>query len=259
MLAEINDVKQWNPRWYYIMQNKTTGMKYVGQTYNLESRSYCGSGQYWTAHCKKYGGHNRKNIDVVERFYASTEQEAQTWLDAFESKNPDYFVRSNDAWANRARETTQDSAFCGLTKDQRIEYATLGGFSTANNPGHMSRMASIQGKINAESGHMKEIQKIGCSLGGKIAGKINGKKAVENGQLAKAAIEGGRKIALMRHAEKDESTGKSLFAVKIGQKSGETKKLMRQFCKEQGIIKPGINYVNIDRNAFNQWRISHAC
>lgn len=239
------------------MRNTTSGMLYVGQTFNLESRSYCGSGQYWVAHCKKHGGYSRKNIKVTQKFWAENETFAQRWLDEFESVNPSYFERSNDAWANRARETTGNSAFCGVTKEKRKEYARVGGLATAQVPGRMSEMAAIQGRLNAESGHMQRIQKSGCFLGGKISGSKNGKAAVANGQLAKAAVLGGRAVSLSRHEAKDAQTGKSNFAMRIGKASGATRTLMAEFCKESGVLNPGTNYVNMDKQAFQKWRQLH--
>jgi hypothetical protein len=257
MLVELA-AANWRPRWYYVMLNKTSGMRYVGQTYNLTTRSYCGSGQYWVAHCTKHGGYGRKNIEVVEKFWAEDEAQAQQWLDAFEAKNPDYFVRSNTAWANRARETTGDSAFCGVTKEKRVEYARVGGLAAAQIPGHMSSMAAKQGRINAESGHMQRIQKIGCGIGGKINGPILGRRMVENGHLERICKMGGGVVSAIRHAEKDSATGQSLFAVKLGKASGVTRGLMKQFCKEHGIDSPGVNFVNMDKSAFKQWRAKHA-
>ena len=254
MLAEL---AAWRPRWYYVMRNMTSGMLYVGQTYNLNSRSYCGSGQYWVFHCKKHGGYGRKNIEVVQQFWAETKADAQGWLNTFEQENQNYFERSNTAWANRARETTEDSAFCGVSKENRIVYAKAGGIATAKIPGFMSSMAAIQGKANAESGHMQRIQKIGCSLGGKVAGKKTGRFAADSGQLAQAAVLGGRTVSLIRHKEKDNQTGKSKFAVQLGKASGVTRGLMKQFCKETGVLSPGANYVNMDKVAFEQWRADH--
>jgi len=251
-------VELWRPRWYYVMRNMTSGMLYVGQTYNLKSRSYCGSGQYWVAHCKKYGGHGRKNIEIVESLWVDTKEAAQKWLDDFEGANPNYFDRTNIAWANRARETTGDSAFCGVTQEKRAEYAKAGGLAAAKIPGLMSQMAAIQGKVNAESGHMQRIQKIGCSIGGKVAGKKTGRFAADSGQLAQAAVLGGRTISLIRHKEKDNQTGKSKFAVQLGKASGVTRGLMKQFCKETGVLNPGTNYANMDKKAFEAWRVNHA-
>jgi hypothetical protein len=257
MLLELAAAK-WRSRWYYVMLNKTSGMRYVGQTYNLTTRSYCGSGQYWVAHCTKHGGYGRKNIEIAEKFWSEDEVQAQQWLDAFEAKNPDYFLRGNTTWANRARETTGNSAFCGVTQEKRLEYAKAGGIAAAKIPGLMSRMAAVQGKANAESGHMQRIQKIGCFIGGKIAGSKNGQAAVANGQLARAAVLGGKTVSLIRHKEKDTQTGKSKFAVELGKASGVTRNLMKQFCKQAGIAKPGTNYVNIDKATFEQWRACHA-
>jgi hypothetical protein len=260
MLAELAaaNASEWKPRWYYVMRNKTSGLQYVGQTYNLHTRSYCGSGQYWVAHCKKHGGYGRKNIEVVRKVWVESQAHAQQWLDEFEASNPGYFERDNDTWANRARETTGNSAFCGITDEKRKAYARSGGLATARVPGRMSDMASIQGRANAESGHMRRIQKTGASLGGKAAGSKNGRLAVANGQLAKAAVLGGIAVSLARHEKKDALTGKSAFAVEIGRASGRTKKLMAEFCRAHGIEKPGANYCNMDRDEFNAWKVSHA-
>lgn len=257
MLLELA-AANWRPRWYYVMLNKTSGMRYVGQTFNLDSRSYCGSGQYWVAHCKKHGGYGRKNIEVLQRFWAETEALAQGWLAAFEVENPGYFERANAAWANRARETTGDSAFCGVTKENRVAYARAG--HAAMHKAHPELLAlngSKQGKANAESGHMQNIQKIGCALGGKIVGPILGRRMVESGHMDRICKLGGAAVSAMRHAEKDPETGKSVFAVRLGKACGATRKLMAQFCKENGITKPGVNYINMDRQAFYQWRAQH--
>lgn len=56
-----------------------------------------------------------------------------------------------------------------------------------------------QGKKNAQSGHMKEIQKIGCSIGGKIAGLSKSKEYLKEisklGNEANAQKYGERIIA----------------------------------------------------------------
>lgn len=259
MLAELAIANaDWRSRWYYVMRNMTSGMLYVGQTFNLESRSYCGSGQYWIAHCKKHGGYGRKNIEVVEKFWAETEAQARQWIDEFEAANPCYFERANTAWANRARETTGDSAFCEVTKEDRVVYARAGGIAAAKIPGLMSRMAAVQGKANAESGHIQNIQKIGCSLGGKIYGPILGRRMVESGHMARICKMGGAVVSNLRHIKKDPLTGQSLFAIRLGKASGITRGLMKQFCQETGVKKPGTNYVNMDKVAFEQWRAIHA-
>ena len=240
------------------MRNKTSGMLYVGQSVNLETRKYCGSGEYWVKHCKKHGGHTRDNIEIVDKFWAENKDEAQCWLDTFEKQNCDYFKRDNTFWANRALETTGDSAFCGIDTDDRKEYSLLGGLVTSRKyPALLVNLGKDQGRINAENGHMSRIQKIGASMGGKVAGLKNGKRAVESGDLARAAVLGGIAVCTVRHAEKDIESGKSLFAMKLGKASGETRKLMAKFCAEQGIIRPGVNYINVDRQAFKEWMKNH--
>ena len=57
-------MNNWTPRTYYILRNKTTGMKYMGQT-TKDINSYLGSGTYWQNHCKSNGGLNKKNIEVL--------------------------------------------------------------------------------------------------------------------------------------------------------------------------------------------------
>ena len=256
MLAELA-VANWRPRWYYVMLNKTSGMRYVGQTLNLDARSYCGSGQYWVAHCKKHGGYGRKNIEVFQRFWAETETLAQEWLATFEAENLNYFERANTAWANRARETTRDSAFCGVTKEDRVKYARAGGKAAAKVPGLMSRMAAVQGKRNADSGHMQRIQKTGCVLGGKKTGPVLGRKMAESGHLLEISRMGGRVVSVQRHTEKDPATGQSMFAIRIGKASGVTRGLMKRFCQVHGVKNPGTNYVNMDKAAFERWRAQH--
>jgi hypothetical protein len=257
MLAELALANDWRPRWYYIMRNKTTGLLYAGQTVNLETRRYCGSGRYWVAHCKKHGGHNRDNIEIVEQFFSVTKDQAQQWLDTLEKNHPNYYERSNKTWANRTRETTSDSAFAGLSQKERLEYSTLGGKAASSIPGLCSRNGKTQGDKNRDSGHMKKIQQIGCVAGGKVAGKLAGRRSVESGRLLEAARLGGKTVSLSRHQHKDADTGKSCFAVKLGKNSGETRKLMSQFCEEHGITKPGNNFKNMDRESFNQWRATY--
>jgi len=122
----------------------------------------------------------------------------------------------------------------------------------------LARVGAKQGKINAESGHMQRIQKIGCVLGGKIVGSILGRRMVENGHMDRICKMGGAAVSAIRHAEKDPKTGKSVFAARIGKSSGVTRGLMKRFCKEQGVNNPGTNFVNMDKKAFEAWRENHA-
>lgn len=219
---------------------------------------YCGSGQYWVVHCQKHGGHDRQNLEVLEQVWIEDQDKAQKWLDDFEATNQGYFLRSNHLWANRAKETTSDSAFAGITPDQRLEYATAGGIKTASTrPDHYVRMGKQQGRVNAESGHMQAIQKVGCVLGGKAVGLKNLQSFIGSPEDLEMRKEQGRKMSFRRHTDKDPQTGKSLFAIKIGKKSGETKKLIAEFCRQAGIVSPGSNYKNVDRSEFARWRASN--
>lgn len=108
----------WRPRTYYIMRNKTSGKLYVGQTTKDITR-YRGSGGLWINHCKKHGGHNKKNIEVLWSHYFICEKSAQMWLDQFAIDNPGYDSKMNEAWANECLENTKDSALAGDGSLQR--------------------------------------------------------------------------------------------------------------------------------------------
>jgi len=62
----------------------------------------------------------------------------------------------------------------------------------------------IQGKRNAENGHMKRIQRLGASAGGKtgaggrVGGKVQGRKNVENGHLDRVRTKGGETTGKMK-------------------------------------------------------------
>jgi hypothetical protein len=246
MSDQIIPQATWQPRWYYVMRNKTSGKKYAGQTVRENMDKYCGSGGYWKAHCKKHGGLDRQNIDVLEQIWVADKAQAQRWLDSFAAENGEYWLRSNTEWANVCKETTEDSPFAGFTDNQRKVNAKAGGKIGGKTQGkiqgkkhaesgHMSRMGKIGGKIagkkNVESGHLAII----CSAGGKIGGKIAGKKNVESGHWAKCRKIGG----------------------KIGPKiRGQNLRLMSQFCKIFNVNSPGKNFINIDKAAFLAWKES---
>ena len=103
-------LEAWRPRYYYILENKTSGKLYVGQT-TQSLETYLGSGSYWNNHCKKYGGKTKENIEIVWSYWFEKESEAQWWLDCFENENPNYYFRENKQWANNALETTKNSPF----------------------------------------------------------------------------------------------------------------------------------------------------
>lgn len=100
----------WAPRNYYIFRNKTSGKMYVGQTKQSLSH-YCGSGRHWINHCKKHGGHNKKNIETVWSHWFEDEELAQLFLDEFEDLYPGYHLKENTEWANDIPENTATSVF----------------------------------------------------------------------------------------------------------------------------------------------------
>jgi hypothetical protein len=98
----------WKPRYYYIMQNKTSGKKYVGQT-TQDISKYRGSGPYWTNHCKKHGGYTRENIELLEYQWFEKEEDAKKWLEYIEEHNGNYWKLVE--WANQVPENTLDNPF----------------------------------------------------------------------------------------------------------------------------------------------------
>lgn len=116
MIYLLEDI--WVPRTYYIMINKTSGKKYVGQT-TQNLRWYRGSGKHWVNHCKKHGGHSIDNIDVIAKHFFICEKSAQQWLDQFALDNPGYDLLSNEVWANDCLETTFTSPWVGDGSYQR--------------------------------------------------------------------------------------------------------------------------------------------
>ena len=129
----------WRPRAYYIMRNKTSGKLYLGQTTQDITR-YRGSGAHWKNHCKKNGGYNKKNIEVIWSHFFICEKSAQMWLDQFALDNPNYDSPLNEEWANQCLETTEDSPLMGgeisrkITK-KRLEDGTH-NLLGENNPSH---------------------------------------------------------------------------------------------------------------------------
>jgi hypothetical protein len=255
---------QFRPRWYYILVNKTSGKKYVGQTVRESMDEYAGSGGYWKAHCKKHGGWDRSNVEVIQQVWLESKEEAQKWLDAFAAENDGYWLNDNVEWANVCKETTEDSAFAG-NKEIQSKAGKIGGKKNVES-GHLARIASAGGKIGgkkaAESGQLASVRtKESCSAGGKIGGKTAGKIAVESGHLARIRTKefcsaGGKaagKIAVEsgQWAKRCSAGGKT-----AGKKRGEGMKLMSQFCKVFGITSPGNNYVNIDKSSFQAWKES---
>jgi hypothetical protein len=127
------------------MLNKTSGKQYLGQTTQVDMDNYRGSGGYWKSHCKKHGGWDRQNIQVLRQTWIVDKVQAQKWLDTFASENSEYWLRENTIWANACKETTEDNPFTGN----------------------------------------KEVSSKGTKAGAKLGGKITGKKNVESGEWAK--------------------------------------------------------------------------
>jgi len=100
--------KPWTPRYYYILRNKTSGKKYIGQT-KRDITKYLGSGSYWKAHCKKHGGYNRENIETIWFKKFESEEKARIFLEEFESENAQYWLSENKEWANQTKENTLDT------------------------------------------------------------------------------------------------------------------------------------------------------
>jgi hypothetical protein len=226
MSDQIIPQAAWQPRWYYVMVNKTSGKKYVGQTTQINMDKYCGSGGYWKAHCKKHGGLDRQNIEVLEQVRIADKAKAQQWLDSFAAENGEYWLRENTTWANACKETTEDSAFAGLTDDQRKTNGTAGGKVGGKKnvvSGHLARVRKNAGKIAVDSGQFKMY----CSAGGKVGGKI----AVASGQLSKDRLLGIKNRA-------------------------ENLRLMSKFCKVFKVSSPGTGFGNIDKVAFQAWKES---
>ena len=128
-MSETNYI--WQPRWYYILRNKTSGKKYVGQTVRRNMDEYCGSGGYWMKHCKKHGGWNRTNIEVVWREWFVCEDTTKSFLKNFEARNPGYYSLDCKEWANQVPENTQDSAFAGSKGQTKETCARLAKISKA--------------------------------------------------------------------------------------------------------------------------------
>jgi nitrogen fixation protein len=91
----------------------------------------------------------------------------------------------------------QNAIQSGQVKAMGLRYGHQNGLNSVAS-GHLKRISNlpqtiearkknglIQGRRNADTGHMKSIQKIGASLGGKIGGAISGRKKAESGDWAR--------------------------------------------------------------------------
>lgn len=159
---QTEEVKQWRPRWYYVMVNKTSGKKYIGQTVILDfyKGNYRGSGPYWVEHCQKHGGHDSQNIEIVFSEWFTDRILAQEWLEYFESKNPEYFESKNHQWANQVRETTADCTFSGMkgvkkTDEQRAKMSV-----THSTPEAKAKRSSMMKEVYSRPGMREKLSEV---------------------------------------------------------------------------------------------------
>ena len=111
---------EWRARWYYIMRNKTTDKHYFGQTLRKDISKYLGSGIYWRAHCNKNDGYNKINIECVHKWWIDDRELAELLIEEFESKNPNYWFKTDKKWANLIQENTEDSPnFTNLSAESK--------------------------------------------------------------------------------------------------------------------------------------------
>lgn len=104
----------WEPRWYYILKNVTSGKLYFGQRKHDDiGTKYLGSGPYWKNHCKKYGGYSSSNIEVLWKEYYTNEEDAISMINQFEIIEGDYWLVENKKWANQCPENTLNNPFYG--------------------------------------------------------------------------------------------------------------------------------------------------
>jgi hypothetical protein len=94
----------WPARTYYILRNKSSGKRYVGQ-HNSTMETYRGSGTKWINHCKKHGGYTVDNIEVIWSKWITEEDDAIDWLNKFSKENPNYWLNENNDWANQIPES----------------------------------------------------------------------------------------------------------------------------------------------------------
>jgi len=116
--------EQWQPRWYYRIRNKKTGKWYVGQHKKDDiGVKYFGSGPYWIAHCKKHGGLNQENIEVLEKVYFEDERIAREWLEELKLIFGDYWLLEN--CLNEVPENTKNNPnYNGEVNRKRVANGT---------------------------------------------------------------------------------------------------------------------------------------
>jgi len=101
---------EWKPRWYYVMENITTGKLYFGQTIR-DLDKYKGSGIYWKRHCKKHGGYTHDNIIVKHKWWIDSGELAELLVEEFAAKEGQYWLEENTKWANQVEEDVNANPF----------------------------------------------------------------------------------------------------------------------------------------------------
>jgi len=109
-MAQPTTREEWYPRYYYVLENKTSGKKYIGQTTQPITK-YLGSGVHWKPHCEKHGGYNKDNIKIIEKVFCNNRFEAEKWLNIKETQLGEYWV--GNEYLNMVPETTENNPRCG--------------------------------------------------------------------------------------------------------------------------------------------------
>jgi hypothetical protein len=251
----------WKPRYYYIMQNKTSGKKYVGQT-TQDISKYRGSGPYWTNHCKKHGGYTRENIELLEYQWFEKEEDAKKWLEYIEEHNGNYWKLVE--WANQVPENTLDNPFYGNKSYLfREKYGV-------DNPSQIPEVAKKIGKTGKETCH----KKYGVSNVSQIPEVIEKQKAIKSSLEWKLTI-GIKKIEKYKNTMNIVSDNgltknqqRALKTAKTKIKNGSTTRGNNPFaksievnskkydCTRDAIDSLGVSYYTINKYIKDPYSVS---
>lgn len=259
--------ESWKPRWYYIMKNRTSGKLYLGQTtQNIET--YRGSGSYWKPHCRKHGGYNRENIDVVNSWWFDDEEFAELFLLEFESKEGQYWLEENTKWANLVKEDTLENPFYNngakISKEQnqlRIKNQTH-NFLTGNRTDAMnstqftSESTKEQNIIKIEHRNhqfLKENETESLHKHRSEFGTRTNKLMLARGAHASQNIESRKKIGAKNKSHNDERVKNGEHQFSDGfyaiNKTGKTVKVSKEQYKTQVGEKSDWEFVHPTSNA----------
>jgi hypothetical protein len=127
--------------------------------------AYCGSGRYWVKHCKSHGGHNRKNIEIVNRVWFEIESDAQSWLDLLLADHPEYCNGGpGKPWANLMLETTLDNSFAGKNgyelNRRRVENGTHNLAGKSGSQLNRKRLENGTHHLAGKSGSELQLRRI---------------------------------------------------------------------------------------------------